>query len=91
MYQGQSPYQANWVNGINPAWPIKSKAVAGILAIFFGGIGIHKFYLGKVGLGVIYLLFSWTFIPAFIGLIEGIVYLASNEHNFQVSNQVRIR
>lgn len=77
-------------NGINPAWPIKSKVVAGILAILLGFIGVHKFYLGKVGLGIVYLLFSFTGIPAIVGFIEGIVYLTSNDHNFQVKNQVRL-
>ena len=57
----------------------KSKAVAGILAILLGGIGAHKFYLGRWGWGIIYLLFCWTYIPSIIGLIEGIVYLVSNE------------
>lgn len=77
--------------GINPSWPIKSKGVAAILAIFLGGFGIHKFYLGKVGMGILYLLFCWTYIPAILGFIEGIVYLASNDHNFQIKNRVRIR
>ncbi|MFT3951950.1 MAG: TM2 domain-containing protein [Oscillospiraceae bacterium] len=77
-------------DGINPAWPIKSKIAAGVLAIVLGGLGIHKFYLGKVGLGVVYLLLCWTGIPAIIGLIEGIIYLTSNDHNFQVKNNVRI-
>ncbi|MFJ7734448.1 NINE protein [Lysinibacillus sp. NPDC097231] len=35
-------------DGIDPSWPIKSKNIAGVLAIFFGGLGIHKFYLGKI-------------------------------------------
>jgi TM2 domain-containing membrane protein YozV len=37
---------------------LKNKVVAGLLAIFVGGLGIHKFYLGKVGQGILYLLFS---------------------------------
>lgn len=77
-------------NGINPYWPIKSKVAAGLLAIFLGGIGIHKFYLGKIGLGILYLLFCWTYIPAFVGFIEGIVILSSSDQNFQIKNQVRI-
>lgn len=77
--------------GIDPSWPLKNKTTAGILAIFLGGLGIHKFYLGKVGTGVLYLLFCWTYIPAIIAFIEGIVYLCSNEHNFQVKNRVRVR
>ena len=86
----QQAAQSVYVTAINPAWPIKSKIAAGLLAIFFGGLGIHKFYLGKVGMGIIYLLFCWTTIPAFIGFIEGIIYLCSNDENFQLKNHVRI-
>lgn len=60
----------------------KSKVAAGLLAILLGGIGVHKFYLGRTGLGVVYLLFCWTFIPALIGLIEGIVYLTMSDQAF---------
>lgn len=62
----------------------KNKVVAGLLGIFLGGLGIHKFYLGRVGWGIVYVLFCWTYIPAFIGFIEGIVYLASNEQSFHM-------
>lgn len=82
--------QPQYVTAINPAWPIKSKVVAGILAILLGGIGIHKFYLGKIGSGILYILFCWTGIPAVIGLIEGIMYLCSNDENFQLKHHVRI-
>lgn len=60
----------------------KSKLVAGILAILVGGIGIHKFYLGKIGMGIVYLLFCWTGIPAVIGLIEGIIILCQSDDEF---------
>lgn len=86
----QAAPQPMYVSGINPAWPVKSKVAAGILAIFFGGLGIHKFYLGKVGMGILYLLFCWTFIPEIVGFIEGIVYLCSSDESFQLKNQVRI-
>ncbi|MEI6258292.1 MAG: NINE protein [Deltaproteobacteria bacterium] len=41
-----------------------------LLNLFLGGFGAHHFYMRKVGLGVIYALFIWTFIPCFIALIE---------------------
>lgn len=61
----------------------KSKVAAGLLAIFLGGLGIHKFYLGRTFQGILYLIFCWTYIPSILGFIEGIIYLASNEENFQ--------
>jgi TM2 domain-containing membrane protein YozV len=62
---------------------MKSKTTAGILGILVGGFGIHKFYLGKIGLGIVYLLFCWTGIPSLIGLIEGILYLTKTDEEFQ--------
>ena len=60
----------------------KNKTTAGLLAIFLGGFGIHKFYLGKIAQGIIYLFFVWTMIPQIIGLIEGIVYLVMSQQKF---------
>ncbi|MBA2874203.1 TM2 domain-containing protein [Thermaerobacillus caldiproteolyticus] len=61
---------------------MKNKIVAGLLAILLGGLGIHKFYLGKLGQGILYLLFSWTGIPSIIGFIEGILYLVKSDEKF---------
>ena len=55
----------------------KSRIVAGVLAILLGAFGIHKFYIGKIGMGILYLLFFWTGIPGIVGIIEGILYLAT--------------
>ena len=60
----------------------KSRVVAAILAFVLGGIGVHKFYLGQIGWGIIYLLFSWTFIPFLVSLLEGVLYLLSTERAF---------
>ncbi len=35
---------------------VKSKAVAYLLLFFLGLIGAHRFYLGKIGTGILYLL-----------------------------------
>ncbi len=61
----------------------KSKIAAGILGIVLGGIGIHKFYLRRPVLGILYILFCWTYIPSLIGLIEGIIYLTSSDQVFE--------
>ena len=39
----------------DPNGPLKRRWVAFWLCFFFGGIGIHKFYLGKTGMGILYL------------------------------------
>ncbi|MBQ3755018.1 MAG: TM2 domain-containing protein, partial [Clostridia bacterium] len=33
----------------------KSRLVATLLCFFLGGLGIHRFYVGKVGTGILYL------------------------------------
>jgi TM2 domain-containing membrane protein YozV len=71
-------------------WPIKNKIVAAILAIVLGGLGIHKFYLGHTGKGILYLLFCWTYIPSLIAFIEGIIILCSNDENFQIKYKCRL-
>ena len=63
---------------------MKDKTTAGVLALLLGGLGAHKFYLGRGLQGVLYLVFCWTFIPAIIALIEGIGYLVMNETDFNL-------
>lgn len=60
----------------------KDKTVAILLAFLLGGIGAHKFYLGSPGWGLIYLLFCWTFIPAVVAAIEGLIYLTQSDEKF---------
>jgi TM2 domain-containing membrane protein YozV len=58
------------------------RLVAALFAIFLGSFGVHKFYLGKPGRGILYLLFFWTAIPGIIGLVEGILYLTMSDDAF---------
>lgn len=61
----------------------KSRIMAAVLAICLGGLGIHKFYLGEAGWGLIYFIFSWTFIPAIAGFVEGIILLTMSDKEFE--------
>ena len=61
---------------------MKDRNTAAILALLLGGIGVHKFYLGRTGLGVVYLLFCWTFIPGIIAFIEALVLFGTAQSAF---------
>lgn len=61
----------------------KNKIVAFLFAFFLGGFGIHKFYLGRIGWGIAYLLFCWTLIPSIVAFVEGIIYLTMTDQAFQ--------
>lgn len=60
----------------------RNKVSAGLLALLLGGLGIHKFYLGKGGQGILYLIFCWTGIPSIIAFIEAIIYFVMDEDSF---------
>ncbi|MCD8297306.1 MAG: NINE protein [Prevotella sp.] len=60
----------------------KSKIAAALLAFFFGGLGIHKFYLGRTSMGLWYLVFSWTGIPCILAFIEFFQYLFWSDEKF---------
>lgn len=59
-----------------------SRVAAIVLALLLGGLGAHKFYLGQPVRGVVYLLFCWTLIPAFVALVEAMIFLASSDDAF---------
>ncbi|WP_353147972.1 TM2 domain-containing protein [Chryseobacterium sp.] len=61
---------------------MKSKFTAAILAFFLGGLGIHRFYLGQTTMGILYLVFCWTFIPALIAFIDFFIFIFMSEDRF---------
>jgi len=48
----------------------RDEVVGILLALFLGGFGAHHFYLRRTGLGILYILFSWTGLPWILGFIE---------------------
>lgn len=56
----------------------RSRLVAGLLGIFLGGMGIHRFYLGNIGIGVVQIIVTLvTFgLGSIWGFVEGIMILA---------------
>ena len=69
----------------------KNKLVAGLLALFAGTFGLHKFYLGYNGAGAVMLLSTlfgfillWipTMIVALVALIEAVIYLTRSDEQF---------
>lgn len=65
------------VNGGNPE--AKSRLVAALLALFLGGFGIHRFYLGYTSIGVAQILVSVVTcgFGGIWGFIEGILILCN--------------
>ncbi len=60
----------------------KTRGITILLALFFGGFGVHRFYLNRPGSGVLYAVFFWTFIPAIVALIEILLLLMMSNREF---------
>ena len=64
--------------------------VAGILlAVFLGSFGAHHFYLRRYGIGVLYLLFSWTGVPSILGWIEAF-FMPGRVRRFNIAEAMAI-
>lgn len=73
----------------------KKDTLAGVLLCFFlGGFGAHRFYMGQIGLGALYLIFFWAVIPHLVALVEcflmpGRVRRYNQELAYMLAHQVR--
>ena len=57
----------------------KSRTIAAVLAFFLGGLGVHRFYVGKIGSGVAQILLTCCFGIGYVwALIDMIVILCGN-------------
>ena len=68
----------------------RSRLAAGLLGVFLGGLGVHKFYLGYTTPGIIQLALGVITCGAagIIGLVEGIIYLTKSDEEFIQTYQV---
>jgi TM2 domain-containing membrane protein YozV len=63
----------------------KNKLTTLLLCIFLGGLGIHRFYVGKIGTGIVWLLTGGLF---GIGWIVDIVMIAVDKFKDKQGNIV---
>ena len=64
---------------------VSRRKVAIILALFLGWLGGHRFYLGQVGWGFVYLIIFAVFAPLVVGLsiIDAVRYLFMSDEEFE--------
>jgi len=78
--QGTSYYQPQTYNQTS-----KDKIAAGVLAIILGALGIHYFYLGKIGAGIVTIILSMVTcgIWPIVMLAQGIIMLTMTDQQFR--------
>lgn len=63
---------------------MKNRLIAAAMSFFGGTWGIQHFYLGKIGKGVLSIVFSWTTIPTIIGFVDTIRFLSMTDEQFDI-------
>ena len=87
----QKQLSENEQNTFNYKFERQKKTVSTgvLLALFVGSFGIHKFWLGEIVYGVLYLIFCWTLIPAIIALIECFfMNNRVNDYNYKLAQDI---
>ncbi|WP_028357011.1 TM2 domain-containing protein [Brackiella oedipodis] len=62
----------------------KQRKIAAVLAFFLGWLGLHRFYLGQIAKGCLYVLLFMFIQPlaVLLGIIDGIRYLCMSDEDF---------
>ncbi|MCB5362795.1 TM2 domain-containing protein [Pusillimonas sp. CC-YST705] len=70
---------------------LSTRKMAIVLALFLGWLGAHRFYLGQIGWGLLYLVIAYLFIPlaVILGLIDALRFALMSEAAFQSRKPAR--
>jgi TM2 domain-containing membrane protein YozV len=64
----------------------RNKLVAALLAFFLGVLGVHRFYLGRIGSGIVMLVLTCTFVGMIVtgiwAFVDMIRYLVMSDEEF---------
>ncbi|MFE5208461.1 TM2 domain-containing protein [Streptomyces sp. NPDC056600] len=80
----EAPYG---VDHLGRPYSDKSKIVAGVLQLFLGGLGIGRFYVGSVGVGVAQLLTCGGL--GIWALVDAILFFTSNDRTDKQGRPLR--
>lgn len=69
---------------------VKSRIRAAIFAMTLGWVGVHKFYLGKWYWGILYAIFCWSYIPFFLGILDGIILFCTSNEKFEKKYKCKV-
>ena len=70
---------------VDPNASPKSRLIALLLCVFVGGLGIHRFYVGKIGTGILFLLTAGVF---GIGVIVDLIKIATGKFTDKYGNVI---
>lgn len=63
---------------------MKNRIVTIILTIFFGTLGVHRFYLGQIGWGIFYLMLAATGITTILSLVDFVIFIFMSDKDFDL-------
>ena len=91
-FAGEAKESASeFANGANQVLASENKKIlAGVLALFLGYLGVHKFILGYTKEGIIQIVITCVTcgLAGIIPFIEGIIYLTKSDEEFYNTYQV---